>query len=69
VALPSYRIYRVARGGRLEAVCAFEAQDDAAAVARARDVQDGVGEVELWEGGRQVGRFSKLGVFSAGRTS
>jgi len=44
---------------------AFEAEDDAAAVEAARSLSNGEA-MELWQCGRLVGRFSKLGVFTPG---
>ena len=64
--MSSYRIYRVGPAGRLVLGEAFEAKDDAAAIERARTLHDATGPAELWEGGRLVGRFSKLGVFTPG---
>jgi hypothetical protein len=64
--LGSYRIYRVGPAGRLVLGEAFQAEDDAAAIERARKLHDATGAAELWEGGRLVGRFSKLGGFKPG---
>lgn len=63
--MATYRIYRVATGGRLQLGESFEAADDAEAVRLAGDLRGGQA-VELWEGGRLVGRISKLGVFTPG---
>jgi len=61
--LKSYRIYIVGRDGRLQLGEALEAADDlaarAAALAAARPGQT----VELWEGGRLVGRVAEDGRF------
>jgi hypothetical protein len=62
----SYRIYRVGPGGRLERAQAFEAPNDASAVEQARWLRQPDDQAELWEGGRLVGRFSKLGRFTPG---
>ena len=59
-------MYRVGPGGRLQQGQAFQAEHDRAAVDHARGLHDGVHPAELWEGGRLIGRFSKLGLFSSG---
>lgn len=59
----SYTIYVVAPGGRLQLGGRFECTDDAAAIDLAPVTRRGEA-IELWEGGRLVGRFSKLGVFT-----
>jgi hypothetical protein len=64
--LPSYRIYRVGHGGRLLLGEAFHAESDTLAIETARVLQDAERPMELWEGGRLVGRFSSLGLFTAG---
>jgi hypothetical protein len=61
----SYRLYTVDRAGRLQPSLAFDCPDDRSAVEQAR-AQGVLGEAaELWQGGRLLGRFSKLGVFTA----
>jgi hypothetical protein len=59
----SYRLYRIGPNERLlpPEVLACRSDAEAAAVA-ARMLAGRAGE--LWLGGRLVGRFSKLGVFS-----
>lgn len=52
--------------GRLLLGEAFQAETDALAVETARLLQDVERPMELWEGGRLVGRFSSLGLFTAG---
>jgi len=64
--VPSYRIYRVSGGGRLTLGETFHAGDDGAAVAHAQALLRPGAPGELWCGGRLVGRFSKLGVFTPG---
>ncbi|MGA0605419.1 hypothetical protein ACO2Q0_05400 [Phenylobacterium sp. VNQ135] len=64
--MASYRIYRLGADGRLLLGETFEAADDAAAVARAGAQHRTGVAAELWAGGRIVGRFSKLGVFTPG---
>ena len=63
--LPSYRIYHVGGGGRLNVGEAFAAQGDEEAVQRARMLLSRAHAAELWEGGRLVGRFSKVHDFIA----
>jgi hypothetical protein len=65
--LPSYRIYHVGGGGRLNVGETFTAQGDAEAVQRARGQLIRAQAAELWEAGRLVGRFSKTHEFTAGR--
>jgi hypothetical protein len=60
--LATYRIYHVGGGGRLRLGEAFQAADDAEAVAGARVRARGQA-AELWQGGRLVGRFDKAGAF------
>lgn len=64
--MPSYRIYRVAAGGRLVLGETFHGSSDAEAIARAGTLQQAAAASELWAGGRLVGRFSKQGVFTPG---
>ncbi|WP_309089346.1 hypothetical protein [Phenylobacterium sp.] len=64
--MPSYRIYRVGGGGRLVLGETFTAASDAEAVEHAAVLFRKGGEGELWCGGRLLGRFSKLGVFTPG---
>lgn len=64
--LGAYRIYRIADGGRLVVGEAFDAKDDGEALERAKRLHDGKAPLELWAGGRLVGRLSKLGLFTAG---
>jgi hypothetical protein len=64
--LKSYRIYIIGRDGRLELGQALQAQDDAAASAVAKAAAAPGQSLELWEGGRLVGRVSEDGVFSLG---
>ncbi|MEO8113861.1 MAG: hypothetical protein ABI655_05745 [Phenylobacterium sp.] len=59
-----YRVYLVGDAGRLQLGPAYEALDDPAAIEQARQAQAGGAAAELWHGGRLVGRFSKLGVFT-----
>ena len=63
--LSVYRTYQVGAAGRLVLGESFEARDDRAAVehVRARPIE---GPMELWQGGRLVGRISKLGQFTPG---
>ncbi len=65
-AVATYRIYRVAGSGRLRLGQTFEAPDDARATALARELLVAGEACELWEGGRIVGRFSKLSDFTKG---
>lgn len=61
--MASYKIYYVGPGGRLQLGESLDCASDSDAIARALAVSnDRAGE--LWEGGRLVGRFSKLGVFT-----
>jgi hypothetical protein len=64
--LKSYRIYIVDGDGRLQLGQAFEAADDTVAAARALELAQMGQSAELWEGGRIVGRVSKIGGFAAG---
>lgn len=64
--MKAYRIYIVAADGRLQLGEAFEAPDDAAAIARARGLAAKGQAAELWEGGRMVGQASPEGAFSTG---
>lgn len=66
VAVASYRIYRVGDGGRLTLGEQFHAGGDAEAVEHARPLLASGMPGELWCGGRLVGRFSKLGLFTPG---
>lgn len=62
--MASYRIYHVGPAGRLQLGQTVSCANDAEAVERARlETADGRA-AELWEGGRLVGHFSKLGVFT-----
>jgi hypothetical protein len=63
----TYRIYRVGAEGGLQRGPAFDAEHDGAAVEAARALRRSDEQVELWQGGRRVGRFSKLGVFTPER--
>lgn len=62
--MPSYRIYRVAAGGRLVLGEAFHGSSDAEAIRRGQVLQEPGTAAELWDGGRLVGRFSKQGAFT-----
>ena len=63
-ALPVYRFYRLDPRDRLQPAEILDVADDAEAVAMAaRSLIAGQG-AELWHGGRLVGRFSKLGVYT-----
>ena len=62
----SYRLYLVSPSGRLQLSRTFESAGDEAAVAQARELTADGQAAELWDGGRLVGRLSKLGVFTAG---
>ncbi|MCR5872943.1 hypothetical protein LRS10_01250 [Phenylobacterium sp. J426] len=64
--MASYRIYRLDGGGRLGLGETFEAESDGDAVVRAQALHRHGVASELWSGGRMVGRFSKLGVFTRG---
>ena len=66
--MKSYRIYIIGRDGRLQLGQAFQAQDDAAASAVARAAAAPGQSIELWEGGRMVGRASEDGVFTPGNS-
>lgn len=66
--MKSYRIYIVDPDGRLQLGLAFEAVDDQAAGRQAEGVASKGRSAELWEGGRMVGRVSKDGVFTTGRS-
>ncbi|HEY8571633.1 hypothetical protein [Phenylobacterium sp.] len=61
----SYRLYTVDRSGRLQLSRTFDCSDDEAAVEQAREAAAEGEAVELWDGGRLVGRLSKLGVFTS----
>jgi hypothetical protein len=62
--LPQYRLYTVGPADRLEPAATFDSAGDADAVARAAQRRQEGRAAELWSGGRRVGRFSKLGVFT-----
>lgn len=62
--MASYRIYYLAAGGRLQLGENLDCADDAQAIQRALEISGDGRAGELWEGGRLVGRFSKLGVFT-----
>jgi hypothetical protein len=62
-----YRLYRVGAGERLQLAAVFHAADDAQAARLAGGRLDVGQAAELWEGGRLVGRFSKIGSFSSAR--
>lgn len=64
--MTSYRIYRLGGDGRLTLGDTFNASSDAEAIAHAQEMHRAGTAAELWAGGRIVGRFSKLGVFTAG---
>ena len=64
--MASYRIYRVGPGRRLQLGEAFNAINDESAVEYARALHGRGQEVELWNGGRLLGRFTKSGEFMAG---
>jgi hypothetical protein len=64
-ALASYRIYHVGPTGRLQLAQMLSCASDAEAIARTRPATADGHARELWEGGRLVGRFSKLGVFTS----
>lgn len=63
--LAQYRLYLVGEGDRLQPAAVLSSRDDAGAVAQAEDRLRRGQAAELWAGGRLVGRFSKLGVFTA----
>ena len=63
--MATYRIYRIGSGGRLQLGEGFQARNDAAAIERASELREGQ-PVEIWEGGRLVGRVSKHGDFTPG---
>jgi hypothetical protein len=64
-ALFVYRFYRIDPRDRLQPAEVIDADNDAEAVALAtRLMTPGLGG-ELWHGARLVGRFSKLGVYTA----
>jgi hypothetical protein len=64
--LKSYRIYIVDSEGRLQLGQAFEAADDTVAAVRSLALAEMGQSAELWEGGRIVGRVSKIGDFTPG---
>ena len=64
--MASYRIYRVGPGRRLQLGEAFDAPNDESALEFARTVYRRGEEVELWAGGRLLGRFTKQGEFMPG---
>ena len=66
--MKSYRIYIIGRDGRLQLGQAFQGQDDAAATAIARAAATPGQTLELWEGGRLVGRVSEDGGFTPGNS-
>lgn len=61
----SYRLYTVEPSGRLQLSRTFDCPDDEAAVEQARGSGADGHARELWQGGRLVGRLSKLGLFTA----
>jgi hypothetical protein len=63
----SYRIYVVARDGRLQLGAAFQARDDNDAASRAKLAAPAGQAAELWEAGRLVGRLGEDGGFSPER--
>lgn len=62
--MPQYRFYIVGPADRLEPVDTFHSPSDDEAVASAAARRADGQAAELWQGGRLVGRFSKLGVFT-----
>lgn len=64
--MPTYRIYRLEGTGRLTLGETFHAGGDAEAAEHAQPLLGQGKAGELWCGGRLVGRFSKLGVFTPG---
>ena len=59
----------MAANGQLQQAESFRAPDDAAAVAKARACHLSGHAMELWDGGRLVGRFSRLGDYTPGARS
>jgi hypothetical protein len=55
--MAEYRVFFQRQGGRLERGEAFQAADDAAAVAIVSATPPSATFVELWQGGRQVRTF------------
>lgn len=66
LSVAQYRLYLVGVGARLQPAEVLDSADDATAVAHAQRRLTPGQAAELWAGGRLVGRFSKLGVFTAG---
>jgi hypothetical protein len=64
--LGTYRIYHVGSGDRLRLGETFHATSDDEAVKSARPLLSRGQPAELWEGGRIVGRFSKIHDFLPG---
>ncbi|RAK58755.1 hypothetical protein DJ021_02525 [Phenylobacterium hankyongense] len=62
--MASYRIYYVGAGGRLRLDRDMDCAGDREAVEKLLDRRADGRAGELWNGGRLVGRFSKLGLFT-----
>jgi hypothetical protein len=60
----TYRIYLADTSGRLRVRLVFTCADDRTAVIRAQELEPQDAAKELWQGGRLVGRISKLGAFT-----
>jgi hypothetical protein len=60
----AYRIYYLGAAGRLQLGETLHCASDAEAIQQALEISGDGRAGELWDGGRLVGRFSKLGVFT-----
>ncbi len=62
--MAQYRLYIVGANDRLQLAQALDCRHDAEAVAEAAKLLPAGQSAELWDAGRLVGRFSKLGAFA-----
>jgi hypothetical protein len=57
--MTSYRLYCLDGAGRIDLAEWIEAEDDAKALARARDLKNGALRCEVWRGNRLVGSLAQ----------
>jgi hypothetical protein len=55
--MTSYRLYCMDGAGRIDLADWIEAEDDAKALANARELKNGALRCEVWQGNRLVGSF------------
>jgi len=66
--MSDYRLYCLDGAGRINSAEWIEAEDDEAAVIRARDVKNGALKCEVWQGRRLVARLDGASLIDGKRT-